>query len=44
MKEPGHRRRLIELQRKIERKKLSKSFLLRLEKFLADKANKNRIN
>lgn len=47
MKEPGHRRRLIELQGKIERKKLSKSFLLKLEKFLADladKANKNRIN
>jgi tetratricopeptide (TPR) repeat protein len=44
MKEPGHRRRIIELQRKIERKKLSKSFLLRLEKYLADKANKNRIN
>jgi len=44
MKEPGHGRRIIELQGKIERKKLSKSFLLRLEKFLADKANKNRIN
>jgi len=44
MKEPWHRRRLVELQRKIERKKLSKSFLLRLEKYLADKANKNRIN
>jgi len=47
MKEPGHRRRIIELQGKIERKKLSKSFLLKLEKFLADladKANKNRIN
>jgi hypothetical protein len=47
IKEAGPRRQIIELQRKIEQKKLSKSFLTRLEKFLADKAanktNKNRM-
>lgn len=44
IKEIKHRSRIIDLQKKIERKKLSKSFLLRLEKFLADKNSKNRIN
>ncbi len=44
IKEAGPRRQIIELQRKIEQKKLSKSFLTRLEKFLADKAaNKIRL-
>lgn len=38
IKEAGPRRQIIELQRKIEGKKLSKRFLTRLEKFLADKA------
>ena len=38
IKEAGPRSRIIELQRKIERKKLSKRFLTRLERFLADKA------
>jgi len=44
IKEAAYRGRIIELQRKIEQKKLSKSFLTRLEKFLADKAaNKIRL-
>jgi tetratricopeptide (TPR) repeat protein len=37
IKEVEQRKRIGELQRKIERKKLSKSFLTRLERFLSDK-------